>query len=269
VIGWKTDLERIRRDELFDYYRQHYAPNNAVLTIAGAFSEKEAMRMVRSRFESFRPEEQPAPLAVREAPQEGERRSVIRRVGTQDHLMIGYRVPEVAHADTAPLLVLQAVLGGWHGVGFLGGPFVSRSNRLYRGLVDTKLATDVGAQHALRRDPGLFLVEATVREGVDPAAVERAANEVVESLRKKPPTEAEMARARRQLRVWHAYEQDGPTAKALLLTWFEVIGGHRLLDDLLERSQRVTPEDVRRVADAYLGEDNRTVCTFLARREKG
>ena len=59
-------------------------------------------------------------------------------------------VPEIAHADTAALLVLQAILGGWHGVGPLGGPFVSRSNRLYRGLVDTKLATDVGASPPTR-----------------------------------------------------------------------------------------------------------------------
>jgi len=165
--------------------------------------------------------------------------------------------------------VLQAVLGGWHGVGLLGGPFVSRSNRLYRGLVDAKLATDVGAQHALRRDPGLFVVEATVREGVDSAKVERTASEVVEKLRRKPPTEAEIARALRQIRVWHAYDRDGPTARGLLLTWFEVIANHRLLDDLLERCQSVSREDVRRVADAYLGEDNRTVCTFLARREAG
>ena len=267
VIGWKTDLERIRRDELYDYYRQHYAPNNAVLTIVGAFSEDEAMRRVQAHFGAFRPEDQAAPLAVTEAPQEGERRGVIRRAGTQDHLMIGYRVPEVTHADTAPLLVLQAVLGGWHGVGFLGGAFVSRSNRLYRGLVDTKLATDVGAQHALRRDPGLFVVEATVREGVDPVKVERATGEVVEKLRRKAPTEAEMARALRQIRVWHGYDRDGPTAKALLLTWFEVIANHGLLDALLERCQSVAAEDVRRVADAYLGEDHRTVCTFLARKE--
>ena len=192
---------------------------------------------------------------------------MIRRVGTQDHLMIGYRVPELAHADTAPLLVLQAVLGGWHGVGLLGGPFVSRSNRLYRGLVDAKLATDVGAQHALHRDPGLFVVDATVREGVDPAKVEREALATVEGLRKKPPTQTEMARSLRQIRVWHAYDRDGPTAKALLLTWFEVVASHRLLEALLDRCQKVTPEDVRHVAEAYLGEESRTVCTFLARRQ--
>lgn len=267
VIGWKTDLERIRRDELYDYYRLHYAPNNAVLTIAGAFSEEEAMRKVEAHFGSFRPENPPPPLAVTEAPQEGERRGVIRRAGTQDHLMIGYRVPAVAHADTAPLLVLQAVLSGWHGVGFLGGPFVSRSNRLYRGLVDTKLATDVGAQHALRRDPGLFVVEATVREGVDPATVERSAIAVVEKLGKAPPTKAEMSRALRQIRTWHAFDRDGPTAAALLLTWFEVIASHRLLDALLERCQSVETDDVQRVAETYLDEKGRTVCSFLARRE--
>jgi predicted Zn-dependent peptidase len=97
--------------------------------------------------------------------------------------------------------------------------------------------------------------------------VERATGDVIEKLRRKAPTEAEMTRALRQIRVWDGYERDGPTAKALLLTWFEVIANHGLLDALLERCQSVAAEDVRRVADAYLIEDHRTVCTFLARKE--
>ena len=267
VVGWKADLERITREDLYAYYLQHYAPNNAVLVLAGKFEPGEAMRKVESYFGGFRAETQPPPLAVKEPPQEGERRGTIRRPGTQDHVMIGYRVPELAHADTAPLLVLQAVLGGWHGLSLFGSSFVPRSNRLYRGLVDKKLATDVTAQHRMQADPGLITIEATVREGVDSAKVEAAALTEVDKLRATPPTREEMRRAQRQLRVWHAYDLDGPTAQALLYTWFEVVASHRLIDDLLARCQVVTAKDVRRVADAYFGEANRTVCTFLAGRK--
>ena len=264
VVGWKIDLERITRNDLYTYYLQHYAPNNAVLVLAGKFEPEDAMRRVESYFGLFRPETQPPPLAVTEPAQEGERRGEVRRPGTQDHVMIGYHVPALAHADTAPLLALQAVLGGWRGLSLFGGGFVPRSNRLYRGLVDKKLATDVSAQHRMQADPGLFTIEATVREGVDPAKVETAALEEVEGLRRKPPTKEEMARAARQLRVWHAYDLDGPTAQGLLYTWFEVAASHTLLDDLIDRCQKVTTADVRRVADAYFDETNRTVCTFLA-----
>ncbi len=267
VVGWKADLERISREDLYTYYLQHYAPNNAVLVLAGNFDVAGAWRKVESFFGGFKPEEQPPPLAVTEPPQEGERRGVIRRPGTQDHVMIGYRVPGLAHADTAPLLVLQAVLGGWKGLSPFGSGFVSRSNRLYRGLVDAKLATDAGAQHRMQADPGLFTIEATVREGVEPARVEDAALGVVEGLRRKGPTKEEMTRALRQIRVWHAYDLDGPTGQALLYTWFEVVASHRLLDDLITRCQKVAANDVRRVADAYFGERDRTACTFLADRE--
>ena len=269
VVGWKADLERITREDLYGYYLQHYAPNNAVLVLAGKFEPGEAMRKVEAYFGGFRAEAQPPPLAVNEPPQEGERRGTIRRPGTQDHMMVGYRVPELAHPDTAPLLVFQAVLGGWRGLSLFGSSFVPRSNRLYRGLVDRKLATDVSAQHRMQANPGLFTIEATVREGVDPAKVEAAALAEVEKLRTAPPTREEMRRAQRQLRVWHAYDLDGPTAQALLYTWFEVVASHGLLDDLLARCQAVTAKHVRRVADAYFGEANRTVCTFLARREGG
>src|SRR5437867_3725373 len=221
VVGWKADLERIQRDELYTYYLQHYAPNNAVLVLAGKFDTGEAMRQVDAYFGGFKPEAQPPPLAVKEPAQEGERRSEIRRPGTQDHLLIGYHVPELAHADTAPLLILQAVLGGWRGLSLFGGGFVPRSNRLYRGLVDTKLATDVSAAHRMQADPGLFTIDATVREGVGPAKVEAAALREVEKLQRTPPTKAEMTRARRQLRVWHAYDLDGPTAQRLLYRWCE------------------------------------------------
>ena len=267
VIGWKADLDRIRRDELYAYYLQHYAPNNAVLVIAGRFEPGDAMGKVRAHFGGFRPEPEPQPLAVREPPQEGERRGVVRRPGTQDHLMVGYRVPELAHADTPALLVLQAVLGGWRGLSPFGGHFVSRSNRLYRGLVDRKLATDVTAQHRMQADPGLLTIDATVREGVDAARVEEAAIAEVEAMRRRPPTREEMARAIRQVRAWSAYDLDGPTAQALLSTWLEVVASHALLDDLVARCQRVAAKDVQRVARSYLGEEGRTVCTFLARGE--
>jgi len=120
----------------------------------------------------------------------------------------------------------------------------------------------------MQADPGLFTVDATVREGVDPAKVEAAALREVEKLQRTLPTKAEMTRARRQLRVWHAYDLDGPTAQGLLYTWFEVAASHRLLDDLLARCQNVTANDVRRVATTYLGDASRTVCTFLAQGER-
>lgn len=267
VVGWKADLEKITREDLYSYYLQHYAPNNAVLVLAGKIEPRDAMRKVESYFGGFRAEPQPPPLAVREPQQEGERRGVVRRPGTQDHVMTGYHVPELTHADTAPLLVLQAVLGGWRGLNLFGSSFVSRSSRLYRGLVDKKLATEVGAQHRMQADPGLFTIEATVREGVDAAKVEAAALAEVEKLRAKPPTKEEMARALRQVRVWHAYDLDGPTNQALLYTWFEVVASHTLLDNLLAACQHVAAKDVQRVAEAYLREENRTVCTFLARGE--
>jgi len=267
VLGWRSDVERLTRDDLYAYYLQHYAPNNAVLVLAGAFEPQDAMRKVEAYFGSLRSETPPPPLAVTEPTQEGERRATVRRQGTQDHVMIGYRVPELAHADTAALLVLQAVLGGWRGFSPFGSQFVSRSNRLYRGLVDAKLATEVSAQHRMQAAPGLFTIDATVREGVDAANVEAAAVAEVEKLREKPPTKAEMERALRLLRAWQAYDLDGPTAQGLLYTWFEVVASHRLLDDLLARCQRVVAKDVRRVAEAYLGDRGRTVVTFLAGRD--
>ena len=99
----------------------------------------------------------------------------MHRPGPTHYVMLAYHAPEASHADAAPLVVLSSILGGasspiaWGGARGLG-----RSSRLYRALIDGEIATSVSAGYELTLDPYLFAIDATLREGVEPARAEAA-----------------------------------------------------------------------------------------------
>ena len=137
-----------------------------------------------------------------------------------------------------------------------------RTSRLYRGLVETKLATEVDAANETARDPFLLVAQATVAPDATLEAVEAALHREVELLRTQPVTSAELARAKRQVQASFVYSKDSIRSLAQQLGYFETVASYRYLDTYLERLASVGPDDVRRVADLYLIEDARTVGVY-------
>ena len=264
VIGWKSDLQSITRDDLYGWYRRHYAPNNAIAVVVGDFHTDDLLRKMERYFGGI-PAGEPVP-AVRsiEPPQQGERRVVVRRPGATPYFEAAYHCPAASHLDTVPLIVLDAVFSGAKPMG-LGGREggLGRSSRLYRRLVEGGLAAGAGSSFALTRDPYLFGISATVRPGVEVGQVESAVFEEVDRLRDSGATDDELVKARKQVRAQLVYGSEGVTSIGYWLGSLETVHSHKLFDDLLERVDAVTSDDVRRVAAAYLGENNRTVGHFV------
>jgi len=136
AIGYKQDLATLDREPLYRHYLRYYAPNNASLVLVGGFDPAVAMQRVREAFGALKPETPPDPLRLSEPEQHGERRSDLDRPGPADLLSVGWHIPAASHEDTAALVLLSTVLGGWRGiVPFAAGDWQPRSNRLYRALV--------------------------------------------------------------------------------------------------------------------------------------
>src|SRR5438876_7927048 len=147
AIGYKQDLATLARDPLYRHYLRFYAPNNASLVLVGGFDPAVAMQHIREAFEPLKPETPPDPLRLSEPEQRGERRRDLERPGPAALLSVGWHIPAASHDDIPALVLLTTVLGGWRGtVPFAAGDWQPRSNRLYRALVDTLLATDVGVR---------------------------------------------------------------------------------------------------------------------------
>lgn len=264
-IGYKQDLARFQRDPLYQHYLRYYAPNNAFLVMVGGFDPAVAMQHVREAFGSLRPEAPPEPVRLTEPEQHGERRSDLHRPGAADLLTVGWHIPPFRHEDTPALILLSTVFGGWRGFTPLAaGDWRSRSNRLYRALVETKLATDVGVREELKMDPSLLIANVTLAAGVSLDRVEAILDREVDRLRKAPPSKEELTRAKRQVRSWHRYEQDGVTFQGFLLSILEALASWDALDDLLGKVEKVRPEAVREAARTYLVDEHRSVVRFHA-----
>jgi len=260
VIGWTCDLKAMTRDDLWSYYHTAYSPDNAFIVLVGRFHTKEALARIGELYGGIprrKRSERPVPS---EPPQSGERRVLVRKPGNTEYLMIAYHTPHISHDDAFPLMILDAIMSGAKAV--RSGPGFERSGRLYRALVEKQLASVAYSEFQESVDPNLFTFSVTARSGVPAEKVEKVLIHEIERIRRKAPSARESERALAQTKAQLAYATDGVTAQAYLIGAAELHLGYQHLARVLDKLKAVTPSDVRRVAETYLGEDNRTVGIF-------
>ena len=265
VIGPKSDLRAMTRDNLFEHYKRFYMTNNATLVMVGDFSTPQLLDKIHAEFDKLPTGQPPGPLNIEEQPQTGERRVTVRRPGPTHYVMLAYHAPEGSHADAAPMVVLSSVLAGasspiaWGGARGLG-----RSSRLFRALVDGEIASSVSASYELTLDPYLFAVDATLRSGVEPARAEAAILKELERIQREGVPEDELARTKRQLHAQVVYSLEGVTNQGFALGFMDLVArdpaAWRTFPEAL---QQVTAADVQRVASTYLVEQQRTAGWFI------
>ena len=261
VIGYKSDLWAITRDDLYRHYRTFYAPNNAVIVAVGDFDSADLLGRITDAFGGIPAAAAPPAVRSVEPPQEGERRVVVRRPGgAVPVVQMGFHAPAVTSADFFPLLLVDGVLSGFKGAGVFGGEGLGmRSSRLYRALVERELAVDPGSACRPSRDPTLFEVGATLRPGVAPERVEGAILDELHHVGDELVTEAELARVRKQARAQWVYAGDGVGQQAVLLGSTEIVADAGFLDTFWDRLSAVTPEAMREAAARTFSPQNRTV----------
>lgn len=265
TIGWMSDLQRMTRDELYGYYRRYYVPNNATLVIVGDVDAAEALRLARARFEAIPPGELPVRTLSAEPEQLGERRVTLAREGTTAYMKLAYHAPAAADDDFVPMLLLDAVLAGAKGLNLWSSfrtPPPQRSARLYRALVDTRLASSVSGALLPTADPFLYSVSITANEGVDLARIEEAAVGELDRVVRDGVSAQELEKARNQLRARLVFDQDSVTNIAHQVGFFETVASLDLFLEIGHRIQAVTESDLHAAAVKYLRPDNRTVGWF-------
>ena len=265
TIGWLPDLETMTRDDLYAHYRRFYVPNNATLVIVGDVDTTDAMRRVSQYFGGIRPGDVARRPHTLEPQQIGERRLTLSREGTTAYLKIGCHAPAAGDSDFFPMLVLDAVLTGAKGLNLWTSfrtPPPQRTARLYRALVDARLASSVMGALAPTAEPFLYTISATATDGTPLARLEEAACAELDHVRARGVTEAERQRAVRQLRARLVFENDSITNIAHQLGYFETIASWRICETLGDRIGAVTLEQVAAAAFERLKPRNRTVAWF-------
>ena len=249
VIGWMSDLESIEQHDLYNYYKAYYSPSNAVIVIVGDVKAEQLIKDIKKSFGNIHPVPLKKDIASSEPDQKGERRILLRREAELPCLLIAYHTPSFPHEDSYALNILSLILSG------------GKSSRLYKSLVyEKKIALDVDADYdAVNIDPYLFFLDATVSPGKDINEVVAALYTEIEKIKKGPPLEQEVQKAKNQIEAAFIMEQDSIYLQAMKYGMFEILGNWRLIDRYLDGIRKVKPEDVTMVANKYFTEDNRTV----------
>jgi zinc protease len=270
VIGPKSDLRAMTREDLFAHYKRYYMTNNASLVIAGDFVTAEALEKVHREFDKHPAGPPLSPLAIEETPQTGERRVMVRRPGPTHYVMLAWHAPRASHADAAATTVLSSVLGGasspiaWGGARGLG-----RSSRLYRALIDGAIASSVSASYDLTLDPYVFAVDATLRNGVEPARAEEAILAELDRIIRDGVPEPELARTKRQLHAQVVYSLEGVTNQSFALGFMDLVANDPAAWETFPAAlQQITSDDLQRVAKTYLVDDQRTVGWFVPKESQ-
>lgn len=276
TIGWRADVEGVPTSRLKEFFDTFYHPNNATTVLVGDFERGAALDLIVKYFGAHPASQQPIPeVYTEEPPQQGERRLVIRRAGELALIQMGFHTPGVlgqmsvlsneelarraasppVENDIFPLVVLSAALS--NGV----------TSRLYQALVEKELAVSVHTNADQHRDPGLFNIYATVSPGVEPKAVEEAIIKELEGVMTDGLTDAEVLKAKRQILAAEAFGRDGTFNIAVQISEAEAIADWRFYKDYSANIEKVTGADIKRVANTYLVEDNRTVGHFIPKHK--
>ena len=252
TIGNRVDIERVPIDNLQDFYRRYYQPDNAVLIVAGKFDEAKALAFTQQYFGAIpRPARKLNPTYTEEPPQDGERKVELKRVGDVGIVAASWHIPAASHEDHAPLAMLGSVLS------------TAPAGRLYKSLVETKLAASVYAAPDARHDPCVFDVSADVPKEQSQETVREAMFKTIDELIAGGVTAEEVERAKRSfLNARRATSVNTSNLAISLSTWV-AYGDWRLYFLHRDRVEKVTPADVQRVAAKYLIPSNRTVGYFI------
>ena len=252
VIGARSDIENVPIERLRAFYRTYYQPDNAVLAIGGKFDEQEALALVDRHFGVLpKPERKLPGLYTAEPTQDGERSVILRRAG--DTQMVGalYRVPAGGHEDYPAVDVLVHLLS------------TQPSGRLHRALVQKGIASTIwGGENSLH-DPGFMYFGAGMLKTAPLDPAREALLATIERLTSEPVRAEEVDRAKTALLNDFEKIQSDSLALVSSLSEFSATGDWRLFYLYRDRLRNVTPQDVQRVATAYLKPANRVLGTFV------
>jgi zinc protease len=257
TIGSKEDIESVPIDRLQAFYRRYYQPDNAVLVVAGKFDPAKTLRAIEQRFGAI-------PKPVRsldkgnllyktytvEPVQDGERFVALRRVGDAPLVTAAYHVPAGSDPNFPAVEVLTSVLGN------------RPSGRLYKALVDTKIAANVFASAYQLKEPGVMVVTAQLRNGGPIDSARTVLERTLDGMQTSQITDEEVTRAKTTLLKDIDLLLQNSERVGFALTEWAAKGDWRLLFLYRDRLEGVKPADVQRVAAAYLKPSNRTLGVF-------
>jgi zinc protease len=252
TIGWRSDIENVSIEKLREFYDTFYWPDNSTVTVIGDITAADALALVKKHYAAIPRAPKPVPRVYTEEPaQTGPRRVTVKRAGNLCVVGIAHKTPSARHPDMPALQVLGVILAS------------GKNSRLYRALTDKNLTTSVSADIGFHHDPHLTTIYAALAPGARHEEIEKIILAELQRVKTDGVTAGEVAAAVNRFIASSAYARDGAFAVAGNLNEFIASGDWTLYVTIYEAIAKVTPDDVKRVAAAYLDEDRSTTGWFI------
>jgi zinc protease len=250
VIGSMEDLNAATVEDVAEFFKMYYAPNNAVLVLVGDFKTPEALAKIRTNFESIPRQPDPPTVDMTEPAQKTERRATLDDAFARaPRVDLAFKAVPGNTADFYALQVLSAVLQS------------GQSSRLYQKMVKEKeMVTGVGGFMDEKRGVGALYTNATLRPGVKTEDIEATIYAEIERLKKEPIADWELQKAKNTTRRNLINGLQSSLSRAIQIGQYTVYyNDPNLINERLSKVAAVSKEDVQRVANKYLLDTNRTV----------
>jgi len=250
TVGWPSDLHSFSATDAEEFFRKYYVPANMVVTIVGDVSATEAWPVIEKYF--GRLPKAPAPPALRTVePTQIAERTVVLRETAQPLYMEGYHRPASSHPDSAVYDVISMLLSS------------GRTSRLYKSLVrDKKIAAGAAGFNGFpgEKYPNLFTFYAITTPGHTPDEVQAAIRSEIDRIKTEDVPADELASVKTRVKAGLIRQLSGNSGLALQLASYQTLyGDWRELFREVERIDKVTAADVKRVANETFTDKNRTV----------
>jgi zinc protease len=260
VIGSMADLEAASIEDVRDFFKTYYVPDNATLVLVGDFDSKEAMDLVNRYLGRVPKASKPVPRDIpAEPPQTKERRIRLEENVPLPAVVVAHHITYDGHPDSYPLHIASKVLSD------------GQSSRIYRKLVyETQMALAAFGQGNIIEDPNLFYAVAIVQRGRSPEEVTKALIAELDRMRNEPITAAELQQAKNQFARDYILSRESNRDKAQALAHAAVIHNDiTTADGEFDVFQNMTAAEVQRVAQKYFTPENRLVITLMPRGSGG
>ena len=252
IIGARSDVEGVDIDQLRNFYRIYYQPDNAVLTIAGKFDVAQTLQVIADAFTPIpRPERTLPRQYTNEPVQDGERRVTLRRTGGTPYVAALYHIPAGTHPDYAPIRLATQMLSD------------TPSGRIYKALVPTGMAASVFGYPWNNMDPGTVLFGAELSADQNPDKALAVLSQNIENVGAEPFTEDELNRAKSQwLNGWNQIYSD-MNRVGIRLSDSIALGDWRMFFKQRDLVREATLEQVQQAAQRYFVQANRTEGIYI------
>jgi zinc protease len=255
VGGTKADVEKFTVEQVQNYYKNYYSPDNATLIITGDFDTKATLKVIEDTFGKVQKRKSQIRTNNVASSQKNQRKSpsliTLKEPGSAALLNIVYPLPDIKSPDVPAIDLMDVVLTG------------GRSSRLYQALVESGLASDVSASPAELIEPGWYDISVTAAPGQDLSKIEQVLQASIAKLRQEPVTAEELDRAKTLLQTYFILSNQDITSQASQLGYYQTVADdYRYVEGYLNAIAKVSASDIQRVAKTYLEPSKQTLGYF-------